>query len=164
MTITKHFHLITTGGTIDSYYDPDQCAPLCFKDSILPKYLETHSGVSKEGYLFSQVCMKDSRDINHDDRSKMLDVIIQSPLTSIVLTHGSFTLFELARFLDKSKQQFADKTVILTGSLRPIDGFTLTDGLFNLGASVMAAQHGPAGVFVCIEGTLFQPEEREFWH
>ena len=164
MTNPKHFHLITTGGTIDSYYDPDQCGPLCFNESILPKYLEQHCGVAQESYLFSQVCAKDSREMGDDDRAAMLAEISNSPVDAIVLTHGSFTLFDLARFLSKSKTQFATKTVILTGSLRPIDGFTYSDGLFNLGAASLAAQYAAAGIYICIEGKLFQPEERELWH
>jgi len=164
MTHSKHFHLITTGGTIDSYYDPDQCAPLCFKESILPKYLEKHGGISKEDYLFSQVCSKDSREIAEEDREEVIKTINKSPLSAIVITHGSFTLFDFARFLQKRKAQFNDKTIILTGSLRPIDGFTYSDGLFNLGAASLASQYASAGIYVCIEGKLFHPEERELWH
>ncbi|WP_438465958.1 asparaginase domain-containing protein [Marinomonas sp. PE14-40] len=164
MTNPINFHLITTGGTIDSYYDPDQCGPICFNESILPKYLEQHCGVAKDEYLFSQVCMKDSREMTDVDREDMLTAIAKSPVSAIVLTHGSFTLFDLARFLNKSSAMFLDKTVILTGSLRPIDGFTYSDGLFNLGAASLAAQYASAGVYVCIDGKLFRPEDRELWH
>lgn len=164
MTNPTNFHLITTGGTIDSYYDPDQCGPLCFNESILPRYLEKHCFVAKESYLFSQVCMKDSREMGDLDRAKMLDAIINSPQSAIVLTHGSFTLFELARYLQTYRTQFVEKTVILTGSLRPIEGFTYSDGLFNLGAASLAAQYAAAGIYICIEGKLFLPEDRELWH
>lgn len=164
MSKPMNFHLITTGGTIDAYYDPDLCGPVCFEESILPKHLEKHCSVSSDTYLFTQVCMKDSREMEAQDREAMLEAIIQSPLNAILLTHGSFTLFDLARFLTESRARFISKTVILTGSLRPIDGFTYSDGLFNLGAASLAAQYASAGVYVCIEGKLYKPEEREFWH
>ncbi|EAQ66898.1 asparaginase [Marinomonas sp. MED121] len=164
MTNPINFHLITTGGTIDSYYDPDQCGPLCFEQSVLPKYLEQHCALDKDAYQFSQVCMKDSREMTTSDREDMLAAIVNSQTKAIVLTHGSFTLFDLGRFLQKHKASYAGKTVILTGSLRPIDGFTYSDGLFNLGAACLAAQYAPAGIYICIQGRLYGPEERELWH
>lgn len=158
------FHLIATGGTIDSYYDPDQCTVLCFEQSVLPEHLSKHAGVPAGNVRFSQLCMKDSRTINDDDRAEMAVAISDSEEHAIVLTHGSFTVFETARYLAEQHMRFIDKTVVLTGALRPIDGFTYSDGLFNLGAAALAAQCASAGVYVCIEGRLFQPDERELWH
>ncbi|WP_136680721.1 asparaginase domain-containing protein [Neptunomonas sp. XY-337] len=164
MTNSTKFHLIATGGTIDSYYDPDQCTVLCYDKSILPRYLNQHVGLTQEAYMFSQLCMKDSREINDRDRAGMVAAISNSPMQSVVLTHGSFTVFETARFLVEHQAELLGKTVVLTGALRPIDGFTHSDGLFNLGASALAAQLAAPGVYVCIDGKVYLPYEKDVWH
>jgi len=162
MTMPR-FHLIATGGTIDSYYDPDQCTSLCFEQSVLPEHLKRHAGLPEGSFSFEQLCMKDSRAITDSDRALMVDAIRRSPVQAVVLTHGSFTLFETARYL-AAQLNDSDKTVILTGSLRPIEGFTYSDGLFNLGAAALAAQHAAPGIYTCLEGQLHQPDAREHWH
>lgn len=164
MPHTKQFHLITTGGTIDSYYDPDSCSPLCFSDSVLPAYLHKHCHLPQESFLHTALCSKDSREINNQDRQAILKAVTGSPLSALVITHGSFSVFETARYLNAQQESFPNKTLILTGSLRPIDGFTYSDGLFNLGASVLASQQVAAGVYVCIDGHLYNPDDRDVWH
>lgn len=161
---TEKFHLLTTGGTIDSYYDPDNCTAVCHTQSVLPEFLRQHCQVKPEDYLFTPLCSKDSRDIGETERLDLLQAVINSPLQAIVITHGSFTAFETGRFLNNRAELFAGKTVIITGALRPIDGFTYSDGLFNLGASALAAQYAPAGVYICIDGSLHTPDSREVWH
>lgn len=161
---SPRFHLIATGGTIDSYYDVDSCAPVCFKESVLPQYLQQHANLPIKSFTFTQLCMKDSREINVQDRESMVSQILNSTHRSVVMTHGSFTVFESARFIAARQNEFADKTVVLTGSLKPIEGFTYGDGLFNLGAAALASQSAAPGVYVCIEGQLYLPSDREIWH
>ncbi|RDE22605.1 asparaginase [Motiliproteus coralliicola] len=162
--LNSRFHLIATGGTIDSYYNVDSCTPECFEESVLPHYLQQHAMLSRQSFQFTQLCMKDSRDISPQDREAMVERICSSPERSIVLTHGSFTVFETARYIADRQGSFTDKTVILTGALKPIDGFVHGDGLFNLGAAILASQHAKPGIYVCIEGQLYLPSDRENWH
>lgn len=158
------FHLIATGGTIDSDYDCDKCTPVCREKSFLPHYLDKYMGIKAVDYHFSAPLLKDSREVNDDDRALMLQTIERSPASAIVLTHGSFTIFETARYLQAHNDNIADKTLILTGALRPIEGYTYSDGLFNLGAAIMSAKYAPAGIYVGIHGELLSPDARAHWH
>lgn len=161
---TSNFHLLITGGTIDSFYDTDAVTVRCFEQTVLVDYLTRHAHVPAESFRHTQLCMADSRDIGPAQRQLMANAIVDCDEQAIVLTHGSFTVFETARYLAEQQGRFNDKTVVLTGSLRPIEGFTYSDGLFNLGASVLAAQCAAPGVYVCIQGRLHSPHERDIWH
>ncbi len=158
------FHLVITGGTIDSQYDTDHCTIVCHAKTVLPGYLARYAGITRDAYILSELCMKNSREIEDADRERIVDIIQGSSSQHIVVTHGSFSVFETARYLETRKARIGDKTVVLTGALRPLDGFSPTDAPFNLGAAILAAQHADPGVHVCIEGRLFAATEREVWH
>jgi L-asparaginase len=58
---------------------------------------------------------------------------------------------ETARFLDG---RCAGKTVVLTGAMRPFSLFA-SDGEFNLGSAVVAAQVLESGVWGVMNGRVF---------
>ena len=64
-------------------------------------------------------------------------------------------LMLLANFTDEN---LAKKTIVLTGEMRP---FMLqhSDASFNIGAALMAAHLAPAGVYICMNGQLFNAGE-----
>jgi L-asparaginase len=47
-----------------------------------------------------------------------------------------------------------DKTIVLTGAMIPI-AFGSSDGLFNLGGALSVAQVLPPGVYVAMNGRVF---------
>jgi L-asparaginase len=47
-----------------------------------------------------------------------------------------------------------DKTVVLTGAMIPI-AFGSSDGLFNLGGALAVVQVLPAGVYIAMNGRIF---------
>jgi L-asparaginase len=49
----------------------------------------------------------------------------------------------------------AGKTIVLTGALAPAR-FRVTDAIFNLGLALGAVQSIPAGVYVAMNGTIFE--------
>ena len=49
------------------------------------------------------------------------------------------------------------KTIVLTGSMQPAM-FKVTDAVFNVGMAVAAAQTLPPGVYVAMNGRIFDPE------
>ena len=102
--------------------------------------------------------MKDSREIDENDLRKMLETLEQSPNTRNVLTHGTYTMPDTARYL-KANLQRKDQTIILTGSMIPIKGFAPSDGPFNLGFAISEVQHLPPGVYIAMNGRIFDADE-----
>lgn len=149
-------HFIITGGTIDSHYDGTKDTAVPNKESVIPSFIESLKLYKKS--KFSVVCMKDSRDMNKDDIQNILNEIENSPHTEIIVTHGTYTMPDTARYL-KANLKRTDQTVVLTASMIPLNGFSPSDGPFSLGYSVAQLEYLPKGVHVCMNGKAFDPEE-----
>jgi L-asparaginase len=50
----------------------------------------------------------------------------------------------------------AEKTIVLTGSMQPAR-FRSTDAVFNIGAAIGAVQSLPCGVYIVMNGRVFDP-------
>ena len=158
MTI-NHIHIIKMGGTIefkDSGYENinQQMMKL---DTSVEKYLEN---MVKPHFTYSieSVCDKDSREITPEDLNKLAVTIKSSPHENILVTHGTFTMKQTAQFLDGKKLK---KKIILTGSMVPIAGFTVSDAAFNLGYSIASFGYIRQGVYICMNGGIFKSDEVE---
>jgi L-asparaginase len=75
----------------------------------------------------------------------------ESSSPRILITHGTDTIVETARLLGENIQ---DKTVVLFGSMIPYV-FEGSDALFNLGAAITAVQTLDKGVYVVMNGKVF---------
>ncbi len=102
--------------------------------------------------------MKDSRSINQKDRNSILKAINKSPAKHILVTHGTYTMPDTGRFLEKNLKN-NEKVIILTGSMIPISGFAPSDAGFNLGFAVAKFDSLEPGVYVAMNGTVFTPSE-----
>ncbi len=102
--------------------------------------------------------MKDSRDITDEDHNNILKAVEESPSKKIIITHGTYTMPDTARFL-KAHLKRTDQTVVLTASTIPIKGFSPSNGTFNLGFAVAKSQDLSSGLYICINGYVFTPEE-----
>lgn len=149
-------HFIITGGTIDSYYDGTKDTAITNEHSIIPRFIEGMKLYNKT--IFSEVCMKDSREISRKDLKNILNKIERSSSKHIIVTHGTYTMPDSARFI-KANSKRKDQTIILTGSMLPIAEFTMSDGGFNLGYAVSKMQSLAPGVYVCMNGTVFSADE-----
>ena len=149
-------HFIVTGGTIDSYYDGSKDTVVPHKKSVIPAFVKGLKLHSKS--VFSEICMKDSRDLKAKDLKKMLRVIEKSPHKKLIITHGTYTMPNTAKYL-KSNIKRNNKTVVLTGSMIPAIGFSPSDAPFNLGFAVAKVQDLNSGVYVCMNGRVFSSEE-----
>lgn len=111
-------------------------------------------------YNTESVCNKDSRDINSEDLEKLAKTIEMSPYENILITHGTFTMKNTAKFLVEylSKNKI-EKKIILTGSMIPIIGFSLSDAAFNLGYSIASFDNVKTGVYICMNGGIFDYDE-----
>jgi L-asparaginase len=149
-------HFIITGGTIDSYYDGSKDTAVPNKESIIPSFVKSlrlHNNAE-----FTTICMKDSRELKHEDLEKILETVEASPHDKILITHGTYTMPDTARFL-KANLKRNDQTIILTASAIPISGFSPSDGPFSLGYAVAKLENLEHGVYVAINGKVFSPEE-----
>ncbi|MFH1240090.1 MAG: asparaginase domain-containing protein [Candidatus Diapherotrites archaeon] len=149
-------HIILTGGTIDSYYDGKLDTVKCFDKSIIPKYLDNLNLYFD--FKFTTVCMKDSRELTRKDLKKILDTITKSKYKHIIVTHGSYTMPDTTRYL-KANLKKNDKTIILTGSMIPLDDFSMSDAQFNLGYCLSAFNYLKHGIHLCMNGKIFSADE-----
>lgn len=144
---------LTCGGTIDKvYFDakgefavgPPQVeglleeANVAFRHEIVP------------------VIRKDSLEMTEVDRAVLRDTILSHPMQHVVVTHGTDTMVETARFLQSPGLEH--RTIVLTGSMQPAK-FRVSDAEFNLGTAVMAVQLLPPGVYIAMNGRVFAPEK-----
>jgi L-asparaginase len=65
---------------------------------------------------------------------------------------------DTARYLEANLKN-NKKTIILTGSMIPLVGFTPSDAPFNLGYSIAKIENLKKGIYVCMNGTIFKPSE-----
>ncbi len=49
------------------------------------------------------------------------------------------------------------KKIVLTGALQPA-AFYQTDAIFNVGCAIGAVQSKPAGVYICMNGQVFEAD------
>jgi len=150
-------HIIITGGTIDSYYNGSKDTVVPNNESIIPEFLDSLKSHDTT-FEFTTICMKDSRNLNDEDRKNILKVVEESKHNKILITHGTYTMPDTARVL-KANLKRSDQAIILTASMIPIKGFSPSDGTYNLGYSIAKLQDLPNGIYLCMNSHVFDPEE-----
>lgn len=149
-------HFIITGGTIDSYYEGTKDTVVPLAHSIIPSFIQSLKLYTPS--TFTELCMKDSRELTAEDFKTILNAIEQSSCTQIIITHGTYTMPDTARYI-KANISRKDQTIVLTGSMIPIVGFAPSDGPFHVGYAVAQVQSLEPGVYLCMNGKTFLPEE-----
>lgn len=154
--MTNGISFVQTGGTIDSFYDGARDMVVPREQTIIEKYINsTKLSLERD---FATVCLKDSRTLTDEDRASLVAAIEASAFDKVIVTHGLFTIGETTRFL-LSHLRAPNKTVLITGSMMPIDGFAMSDAGFNLGFAVAESQRLEPGIFVCIRGATASGED-----
>ncbi len=147
-------HFVMTGGTIDSSYNGDFDTVEPWEKSVIPQYI---ARVKLDRRVqFTQVCMKGSRRLTEQDRQEIVEVIKNSDARKFIVTHGTYTLPDSARYLE-TQLGSTEKIVILTSSTIPLEGVTMSNGGFNLGFAYAQLEVLPPGVHVCVNGRVFAP-------
>lgn len=149
-------HFIITGGTIDSGYDGAKDTVVPLKKSVIPTFMATIRPADE--FVFEQLCMKDSRQLKPSDVDNILAAVKRSPHRRIIITHGTYTMPDTARFL-KARLGKTQRIIVLTGSMIPIHGFAPSDGTFNLGFALGRLDSLSPGVHIAMNGKIFTPEE-----
>ncbi len=146
--------VLTTGGTLDKVHDwrAENIAFAGEGNSQVPEILE-HGRCSFP--VVEHVLQLDSLEMTDVHRGIILDRIVGAPEQAIVVTHGTSTMGQTARYLDG---MCGDKTVILTGAMRPYSLF-VSDASLNLGGALVAAQTLPPGVYGVMNGRVFAASE-----
>ena len=98
------------------------------------------------------VMRKDSLHINAEDREQLKAVIEGRDEQHILITHGTDSMVETAKVLSS----IPDKTMVLTGALNPAS-FRGSDAEFNIGTAVGAVQSLPPGVYIAMNGRIWDP-------
>ncbi|MEM1022003.1 MAG: asparaginase domain-containing protein [Sphingomonadales bacterium] len=146
----KNLRIIITGGTLDKVHNL-RTEALDFQadgSSHIPEML--HLGrcyFPKIEVLF----LKDSLGLIEADREELVQAVLAAPENNIVVTHGTGTLGETARYL---AQHVTEKSVVLTGAMRPYS-LHASDADFNLGGAIIAAQMVEPGVWGVMNGRVF---------
>ena len=113
-------------------------------------------------YDMETVCEKDSREITQEDLEKLWESVKKTDWKNILVTHGTFTMKDTAKFLEeKIKKEKTGKKIIITGAMIPIVGFSISDAAFNLGFSIASFKNMSPGVYICMNGGAFLPDEVE---
>tara|TARA_R110001606_G_scaffold339108_1_gene487142 strand:+ start:1248 stop:1730 length:483 start_codon:yes stop_codon:yes gene_type:complete len=142
--------IFTTGGTIDKTYF-DKNSDYHVGEPQAGGILEKSNVVFD--YTVHSIFRKDSLDIDDDDRQLIRETIATDSATHIIITHGTDSMVKTAEALEG----ISDKTIVLTGSMSPAP-FRDSDATFNVGGSVIAVQLLPAGVYIVINGKVFDPK------
>jgi len=141
--------IITTGGTIDKVYFDAKSSYQVGHSPIGDLLAEANLALELK---VTEVLRKDSLEMTDADRATIRAAVEASAATRIVITHGTDTMVETGRAL----QGIAGKTVVLTGAMQPAR-FRATDALFNVAAALTAAQTLPPGVYIAMNGRIFDP-------
>jgi L-asparaginase len=151
--ISKVIKILVTGGTIDKQYNPLN-GELIFTQSSVEKMLtQSRSTVKAE---LEVLMLKDSLEMQDDDRELLSQSCNKSKETKIVITHGTDTMVESAQAI--ADKLTPDKTVVLLGAMVPYQ-FKQSDALFNLGCAMSSVQILPPGVYITMNGQVFDYRE-----
>jgi L-asparaginase len=140
-------HVLTTGGTIDKVYFDAKSEFEVGPPMIADLLKEAH--VTAE-VTIEPVLAKDSLELSDTDRQLIRERVAASDADHILITHGTDTMTETAKAL----LGLAGKTIVLTGSMQPAR-FRNTDAVFNVGFALGVVQVLPAGVYLAINGRVF---------
>ncbi|GEP41816.1 asparaginase domain-containing protein [Brevifollis gellanilyticus] len=144
-------HFIATGGTIDKVYFDAKSEYHIGSPQVLEVLKE--AGVAFE-YEIEPVLAKDSLEMTDADRQTIRERVLASPCERIVITHGTDTMADTGRLLC----DVPGKTIVLTGAMQPAR-FRSTDATFNIGMAIGAVSSLPPGVYLSMNGRLFDPRK-----
>ena len=141
--------IVTTGGTIDKIYFDDK-SDFQVGDPQIGRILD-ELGVAFR-FNVIPILRKDSLHITDADRALLRSTIAAQDAAHVLVTHGTDSMVETARVL----ADIPGKTIVLTGALNPAR-FRGSDAEFNVGTAVGAVQSLPPGVYIAMNGRIWDP-------
>ena len=105
-------------------------------------------------YEIESILKKDSLDMDDSDRKMIRDKLESSSSKRIILTHGTDSMVKTAMVL----KGIEDKTIVLFGAMQPAR-MRYSDAHYNLGVATAAVQLLPAGIYLAMNGQIFDPDK-----
>ena len=141
--------IVTTGGTIDKVYFDDK-SDYQVGEPQIGRILD-ELGVAFR-FNVIPILRKDSLHITTADRELVRATIAAHAARQVLVTHGTDSMVETAAVL----ATIPGKTIVITGALNPAR-FRGSDAEFNIGTAVGAVQSLPAGVYIAMNGRIWDP-------
>jgi L-asparaginase len=141
--------IFSVGGTIDKvYFDALSQYQVGF-----PSVRDILDGLPIAfDYEIESLLRKDSLDMDEADRLLVREHVAAEPCPKIIITHGTDTMIETGKTLSG----IGGKCIVLTGAMEPAN-FTSSDAVFNVGVAVGAVSSLPDGVYIAMNGRIFDP-------
>jgi L-asparaginase len=141
--------ILTTGGTIDKIYF-DAKSEFQVGEPQIGELLR--EAIVSFDFTVESILKKDSLDMTDDDRGLIRRHVRDDDCDRILITHGTDTMVVTANAL----LGIEGKTVVLTGSMQPAR-LRVSDAIFNIGFAIAAVQLLDAGVYIAMNGRVFDP-------
>jgi|TARA_A100000164_G_scaffold354358_1_gene361861 L-asparaginase len=142
--------ILTTGGTFDKVYF-DANSEYSIGEPCISSILD--EGNVTSDFRIKSILKKDSLDINQEERELIKKSVQECEEDKIIITHGTDTMVETAKFLE----DIENKTIVLTGSMQPAR-FKKSDAIFNSGFAYAAALSLDNGVYIAMNGKIFSSD------
>jgi L-asparaginase len=143
--------IITTGGTIDKIYYDDQ-SDYQIGEPEIARILRAMNVAFD--WDIQALMRKDSLHMTDADRQLIAHTITQSSVEHVLITHGTDSMIDTAKVL----ADIPDKVMVMTGALNPAR-FIDSDAVFNIGCAVGAIQALSPGVWIAMNGKIWQPHK-----
>ncbi len=149
--MAEKIKIVTTGGTIDKVYF-DALSDYQVGEPTIGQILE-EANVGLE-YSIEKVCKKDSLELTDEDREAIARAVRSAKENRILITHGTDTMIKTAQFL----KSIPGKTIVFTGAMNPAR-IRNSDAFFNVGCAITAVQTLPAGIYIVMNGQIYNPDK-----
>jgi L-asparaginase len=143
--------IFTTGGSIDKAYSTRTSCFIVSSPQIERILQEANAQVN---YSVEPLMQKDSLEMNDEDRQQIAEKVAAADERYILITHGTDTMIATANKLGK----VPGKVIVLTGAMQPA-AFAQSDAAFNVGGAILALQTLPDGVYIVMNGKVFDPRK-----
>jgi L-asparaginase len=141
--------IFTTGGTIDKVYF-DALSEYKIGATALPDMLSENNVFV--AHRVTQLMRKDSLELDDADRAEIHAAVAESDADKILVTHGTDTMVDTGLVLADIK----GKTIVITGAMQPAT-LRNSDAEFNVGFALAATQTLSHGVYIAMNGEVFDP-------
>lgn len=143
--------IFTTGGTFDKLYF-DANSEFSIGEPIAGNLLE-EANVNFD-YDIESLLKKDSLDMDDADRKLIRNAVQKASNGKVIIIHGTDSMVETAQNLT----DIAGKTIVLVGAMQPAR-MRYSDAVYNLGFACAAVQLLPDGVYLAMNGQIFDPNK-----
>ncbi len=145
----ENLNIITTGGTIDKIYYDDK-SDYKIGEPEIGRILNAMNVAFR--WEVRALMRKDSLHMTDSDRSLIREAVLASEDRHYLITHGTDSMTDTAALLADA----GDRVIVMTGALHPAR-FIDSDAVFNIGCAIGAVQTLPPGVWVVMNGQVWDP-------